>query len=246
MLLAFAGCGTQSSVGDKELNKFLTDLSQAYLSDFNGPNPEDIVKIDFAVRRLVIDSPDAFTMQGKDMVIDAEKVHAASDKYFNYPIAKDDYTNEVDFNDGKYFIRKGNENEFVFSQVDKVLGSKGDTIMVNANIYACKPGWKGNLNSDPDKWQTEDPDNIPRKSKTMRTVLIKKADGLKDLRRLAWLAWHVNNYYRINGAFPPSLETLSADVLDTIFWKRLKECMEQSIKNKVQWRAGRRPEVREE
>ncbi|MBQ4405535.1 MAG: hypothetical protein II852_00855 [Bacteroidales bacterium] len=181
MLLAFAGCGTQSSVGDKELNKFLTDLSQAYLSDFNGPNPEDIVKIDFAVRRLVIDSLDAFTMQGKDMVIDAEKVHAASDKYFNYPIAKDDYTNEVDFNDGKYFIRKGNENEFVFSQVDKVLGSKGDTIMVNANIYACKPGWKGNLNSDPDKWQTEDPDNIPRKSKTMRTVLIKKADGFRVL-----------------------------------------------------------------
>ena len=49
--------------------------------------------------------------------------------------------------------------------------------------------------------------------------LIKKADGLKDLRRLAWLAWHVNNYYRINGAFPPSLETLSADVLDTIYQK---------------------------
>ena len=34
--------------------------------------------------------------------------------------------------------------------------------------------------------------------------------------------------------------------IDDDFWKRLKECMEQSIKNKVQWRAGRRPEVREE
>ena len=78
MLLALAGCGTQSSVGDKELNKFLTDLSQAYLSDFKGPNPEDIVKIDFAVRRLVIDSPDAFTMQGKDMVIDAASKIAAT------------------------------------------------------------------------------------------------------------------------------------------------------------------------
>ncbi|MBR3713430.1 MAG: hypothetical protein IKM98_09580 [Bacteroidales bacterium] len=179
MILALAGCGNNANVSDAELNKFLTDLSQAYMSDFNGPNPEDIVKIDFAVRHLVIESPDAFTMQGKDMVIDADKVHAASDKYFNYPIAKDNFTNEIDFNDGKYFIRKGNDNEFVFSQVDQVLGSKGDTIMVNANIYACKPGWKGDINSNPESWQTVDPDNIPRKSKTMRTVLVKKADGLR-------------------------------------------------------------------
>ena len=78
MLLALVGCGSDVKVDNKEMNKFLTDLSQAYMSDFNGPNPEDIVKIDFAVRRLVIDSPDAFTMQGKDMVIDADKVHAAS------------------------------------------------------------------------------------------------------------------------------------------------------------------------
>lgn len=179
ILLALAGCGTDNNVGDKEMNKFLTDLSQAYVSDFNGPNPDDIIKIDFAVRRLVIDSPDAFTTQGKDLVIDAEKVHAMSDKYFNYPIEKDAFTNEVDYKDGKYFIRKGNEQEFVFSQVDKVLGSKGDTLMVNANIYACKPGWKGDVNSSPDKWQTADPDNIPQKSKTMRTVLIKKADGYR-------------------------------------------------------------------
>ena len=179
MLLALVGCGSDVKVDNKEMNKFLTDLSQAYMSDFKGPNPEDIVKIDFAVRRLVIDSPDAFTMQGKDMVIDAGKVHAASDKYFAYPIEKDQFTNEIDFNDGKYFIRKGNDNEFVFSQVDQVLGSKGDTIMVNANIYACKPGWKGDINSNPDDWQTVDPDNIPRKSKTMRTVLVKKADGLR-------------------------------------------------------------------
>ena len=181
MLLALAGCGSDTNVGDKELNKFLTDLSQAYLSDFNGPDPDDIVKIDFAMRRLVIDSPDAFTTQGKDLVIDAEKVHAASDKYFNYPIAKDDYTNEVDFKDGKYMIRKGNDNEFVFSQVDKVLGSKGDTIMVNANIYACKPGWKGDTNSNPESWQSVDPNNIPLKSKTMRTVLLKKSDGFRVL-----------------------------------------------------------------
>ena len=182
MLLALAGCGSNTnSVDNSEMNKFLTDLSQAYMSDFNGPNPDDIVKIDFAVRRLVIDSPDAFTMEGKDMVIDADKVHAVSDKYFDYPITKDDFTNEVDYKDGKYFIRKGNEQEFLFSQVDKVLGSKADTIMVNANIYACKPGWKGDINSAPDKWQAVDPDNIPRKSKTMRTVLVKKADGLRVL-----------------------------------------------------------------
>ncbi|MBO4771120.1 MAG: hypothetical protein J5595_01130 [Bacteroidales bacterium] len=182
MLLALAGCGSNTnSVDNSEMNKFLTDLSQAYMSDFNGPNPDDIVKIDFAVRRLVIDSPDAFTMEGKDMVIAADKVHAVSDKYFDYPITKDDFTNEVDYKDGKYFIRKGNEQEFLFSQVDKVLGSKADTIMVNANIYACKPGWKGDINSTPDKWQAVDPDNIPRKSKTMRTVLVKKADGLRVL-----------------------------------------------------------------
>jgi len=179
LLLALAGCGSETNVGDKDMNKFLSDLSQAYVSDFNGPNPDDMIKIDFAVRRLVIDSPDAFTMQGKDMVIDADKVHATSDKYFSYPIAQDAFTNEVDYKDGKYYIRKGNEQEFVFSQVDKVLGSKGDTIMVNASIYACKPGWKGDVNSNPDQWQSVDPDNIPRKSKTMRTVLVKKADGYR-------------------------------------------------------------------
>ena len=181
MLLALYGCGGDSNVGDKDMNKFLTDLSQAYMSDFNGPNPEDIVKIDFAVRHLVIESPDAFAMQGKDMVIDADKVHAASDKYFDYPISQDVFTNEVDYKDGKYYFRKGNEQEFVFSQVDKVIGSKADTIMVNASIYACKPGWKGDVNDDPSKWESADPDNIPRKGKTMRTVLVKKADGYRVL-----------------------------------------------------------------
>ena len=179
MLLALAGCGNNANVSDTDINKFLTDMSQAYMSEFKGPNPDDVVKIDFAVRRLVIDTPDAFTMEGKDMVIGADKVHAASDKYFDYPIAKDDFTSEVDYKDGKYYIRKGNEQEFIFSQVDKVLGSKADTIMLNANIYACKPGWKGDINSKPDSWQSVDPDNVPRKSKTMRTVLVKKADGLR-------------------------------------------------------------------
>ncbi len=182
VLLTLAGCGSQSGVGDKEMNKFLTDLSQAYLSEFNGPDPDDITKIDFAVKRLVIDSPDAFAMDGKFMVVDADKVHAAADKYFAYPIEKDQFTNEVDdFKDGKYYYRKGNDNEMVFSLADKVLASKGDTIMVNAQTYSCKPGWKGNIGIAPSDWESTDPDNIPKKGKNMRTVLIKKADGYRVL-----------------------------------------------------------------
>ncbi|MCR5456347.1 MAG: hypothetical protein K6F33_15315 [Bacteroidales bacterium] len=181
-LLVMAGCGSESSVGDKQMNKFLTDLSQAYLSDFNGPNPDDMIKIDFAVKRLVKDSPDAFAKDGKFLVIDAEKVHATSDKYFAYPIETDKFTNEVDdFKDGKYYYRSGDEQEFVFSIAEHILGSKGDTIMVNAQTYSCKPGWKGDFNVDPSNWESVDPDNIPKKGKNMRTVLVKKADGYRVL-----------------------------------------------------------------
>ncbi len=182
VLLTLAGCGSQSGVGDKEMNKFLTDLSQAYLSEFNGPDPDDITKIDFAVKRLVIDSPDAFATEGKFLVTDAGKVHATAEKYFAYPIGKDQFTNEVDdFKDGKYYYRKGNDNEYVFSLADKVLGSRGDTIMVNAQTYSCKPGWKGDISLAPSDWATIDPDNIPKKGKNMRTVLVRKADGYRVL-----------------------------------------------------------------
>ena len=181
VLLSLAGCGTESSVGDMEMNKFLSDLSQAYLTDFNGPNPDDITKIDFAVKRLAIDSPDAFTQDGKFLVVDADKVHAAADKYFAYPIVRDDNTSEIDFIDGKYSFRKGNDNEYVFSQVEKILGSKGDTIMVSAQTYSCKPGWKGDINASPSAWEATDPGNIPVKGKVMRTVLVKKADGYRVL-----------------------------------------------------------------
>ncbi len=179
MAFALVACGGGSNVGDKEINKFLTDLSQAYVSDFKGPNPDDMVKIDFAVRRLAIDSPDAFTMKGKDMVIDAEKVRAMAEKYFAYPITKDTYTNEVDYEGGQYAFRKGDDQEFVFSQVDQILGTRGDTVMVNANIYSCKQGWKGDINSAPDSWKSADPGNVPQKYKSMRAVLVKKADGYR-------------------------------------------------------------------
>lgn len=180
--MALAGCGSDTGLGDQQMNKFLSDLSQAYLSDFKGPNPDDMIKIDFAVKRLVIDSPDAFSTDGKYMVVDADKVHAVSDRYFAYPIEADKFTNEVDdFKDGKYYYRNGNEQEFVFSVAGKVLGSKGDTVMVNAQTYSCKPGWKGNINMEPSSWESVDPDNVPRKGKNMRTVLLKKSDGFRVL-----------------------------------------------------------------
>lgn len=180
LVLALAGCGSQN-YDVPEINKFLTDLSQVYVSDFKGPNPDDVIKIDFAVKRLCIDKPDAFAVDGRDMSVSSDIVHAKSDEYFAYPIAEDKPTSEVDIADGKYVIMKTNEQRFAFSKVSEIIASKNDTIMLNADVYDCAAGWKGDINSDPKSWETVDPNNIPLKNKKMRVVLVKKNKSYRIL-----------------------------------------------------------------
>ncbi len=178
LAIAMSGCGP-SEVDIKDANKFLTDLSQVYVGDFKGPNPDDFIKIDFAVKRLLIDSPEAFEKSGSDLAISADKVHAISDKYFDYPISSDESSNDVDYTkDGKYVIMPMQNQQYSFSKATKVA-QKGDTILYDVDVYNCMEGWKGDINADAQQWAKTDPDNVPEKYKTMRAVLVAKSDGLR-------------------------------------------------------------------
>ncbi len=180
LLLALQGCSNpEPSAAD--VDKFLTDLSQVYLGDFKGPNPGDDIKVDFAVKRLLIDEPQAFEKKGNDLVVDAAKVHAMAARYFDYPISEDQPSNEVDFTkDGKYMIMPINDIQFTFSKGQlKAKDKSGDTLLYDVDVYGCQPGWKGDITSSPDKWPAQDADNVPAQFKKMRAVLLRKDGGLR-------------------------------------------------------------------
>lgn len=180
LLLALQGCSNpEPSAAD--VDKFLTDLSQVHLCDFKGPNPDDDMKADFAVKRLLIDDPQAFEKKGNDLVVDAEKVHAMAAKYFDYPISEDQSSSDVDFTkDGKYMIMPMQDNEFSFSKSQlKAKDKSGDTLLYNVDVYSCQSGWKGDVASSPDLWPSQDAGNVPYKFKTVRAVLLRKGDGLR-------------------------------------------------------------------
>lgn len=178
LLLAMQGC-TSPEADIKEVNKFLTDLSQVYVGDFKGPNPDDFLKADFAVKRLFIDSPEVFEQSGADLSVSADKVHAMSDKYFDYPIKEDQSSNDVDYTkDGKYVIMPFGGEQYSFSKATLVK-QKGDTLLYDVDVYNCASGWAGDINASPADWAKADPDNVPEKYKTMRAVLVNKSNGLK-------------------------------------------------------------------
>lgn len=178
LALALSGCS--SSVPDNAVvDKFLTDLSQVYLGDFAGPNPDDFMKVDFAVKRLLIDNPEAFQKQGNDLVVDAAKVHEMSDKYFDYPIAEDQSSNDVDFTkDGKYLIMPIQDGELSFSKAT-LKASRNDTLLYSVDVYNCSNAFKGNIYDSPEAWNSQDPDNVPSKYKKVRAVLVNKDGGLR-------------------------------------------------------------------
>ncbi len=160
LALALSGCSSKE-VDINDVNKFLSDLSEVYVGDFAGPNPDDFIKIDFAVKRLLIESPDVFEKQGSDLAVSADKVHAMSDKYFNYPIANDESSNDVDYTkDGKYVIMPMDAGLAPFSKATKIA-QKADTILYDVDVYNRAEG------SEPEKY------------KTMRAVLLTKDDGLR-------------------------------------------------------------------
>ncbi|MCQ2253084.1 MAG: hypothetical protein MJZ61_06525 [Bacteroidales bacterium] len=178
LILALSGCGG-TAVDNSVFDRLLTDLSEVQMLDFNGPNPGDAIMIDFAVKRLVLDTPEAFQESGRNLVIDADKVHAKAQEYFDFAIDEDQNTNEVDFTkDGRYQIMKGEDPQYAFSKC-KVLKDKNDTIFLDVDIYACNRGWKGTLDTKVEDFETVDPDNIPQRFKTMRSVLVRKDGAYK-------------------------------------------------------------------
>lgn len=181
LALALAGCS--SSVPDNaEVDKFLTGLSQVHLGDFKGPNPDDLMKVDFAVKRLLIDNPEAFQKQGNDLVVDADKVHAMSDRYFDYPIVEDQSSSDVDFTkDGKYLIMPMQEQELSFSK-STLKASKGDTLLYNVDVYNCSADWNGDISASPESWGNAA--DAPSKYKTVRAVLV---NGDKGLRVISYM-----------------------------------------------------------
>lgn len=180
LLMALQACAP-ADPDVAEVNRFLTDLSQVYLCDFKGPDADDFMKVDFAVKRLLIDNPEAFQKSGNDLSVDAGKVHEMAAKYFDYPISQDQSSNDVDYTkDGKYIIMPISDSQYSFSKGQlKAKDSSGDTLLYNVDVYNCSAGWKGDINSLPEEWAAQDAGNVPKLYKKMRAVLLRKDGGLR-------------------------------------------------------------------
>lgn len=177
--IAIAVCGCGGSEADiNKVNKFLTDLSEVHFGEFAGPNPDNSLKIDFAVKRLLIDSPEAFQKDGDNLSIPAAKVHEMSDRYFNYPIDSDESSNEADFENGNYVVMPMQDQQFSFSKA-AFVSQRADTILYDVDVFNCNAGWKGSIASTPQQWAEQDPANIPEKYKTIRAVLLCKDGGFR-------------------------------------------------------------------
>ncbi|MBQ3655711.1 MAG: hypothetical protein II956_02540 [Bacteroidales bacterium] len=162
LLFAFYGCNnTENDI--KTLNVFFTDLSEVYTNEFNGPDADDVTKIDFAVKKMLNKNPEMFTPSGKRSYgIDTAKVHATVLQYFSYPVKKPQNTVDVDLtSDGKYEILKAVSNEKVFSRVEKIVAERNDTLLLDVNVYSGEEGAE------------------PALYKKMRSVVVRKDDGFR-------------------------------------------------------------------
>lgn len=139
--MAFSACGL--SVGEKEIaaaDSLLTSLAEVYTVDFDTKGPDDIIKIDYAVLHLYKVSPEKFSEGSKSSLIkiDEASVAAAAQAVFVSPIVEHQSTNEVDYADGFYEIRRPAENqEVLYSTIGDYLIS-GDTLITIAGVYSGK------------------------------------------------------------------------------------------------------------
>ena len=139
--MAFSACGL--SVGEKEIaaaDSLLTSLAEVYTVDFDTKGPDDITKIDYAVLHLYKVSPEKFTEGSKSYLIkiDEASVAAAADGVFVKPIEKYQSTNEVDYADGFYEMRRPAENEEYLYCVIGDYSISGDTLVNITGVYSGK------------------------------------------------------------------------------------------------------------
>lgn len=140
--MAFGSCGL--SVGEKEIaaaDSLLTSLAEVYTVDFDTKGPDDITKIDYAVLHLYKVCPEKFQEGRKSYLvkIDKESVAAAAQSVFVSPIKEHQSTNEVDFADGFYEIRRpADSEEFLYCKTEGEGVVSGDTLIINAGVYSGK------------------------------------------------------------------------------------------------------------
>ena len=150
--VAVSGCGL--SVGEKEIatvDSLLTSLAEVYTVDFDVAGPDDITKIDYAVLHLYKVSPEKFQEGRKDYLvkIDKDAVDAAAQAVFVTAIKEHQSTNEVDFEDGFYEMRRPSDNdEFLYCKTEGEGVVSGDTLIINAGVFSGKkdvPGTEASL-----------------------------------------------------------------------------------------------------
>lgn len=139
--IAFSGCGL--SVGEKEIaaaDSLLTSLAEVYTVDFGINGPDDITKIDYAVLHLYKVCPEKFQEGRKQYLvkIDKETVAAAAQAVFVTPIVEHQSTNEVDYADGFYEVRRPAEDEELLYCVIGDYSISGDTLINIAGVYSGK------------------------------------------------------------------------------------------------------------
>ena len=139
--MAFSACGL--SVGEKEIaaaDSLLTSLAEVYTVDFDTKGPDDITKIDYAVLHLYKVSPEKFSEGSKSYLIkiDEASVDAAARSVFVKPIAKHQSTNETDYADGFYEMRRPVENDEYLYCVIGDYSVSGDTLVNIAGVYSGK------------------------------------------------------------------------------------------------------------
>ena len=137
LLFSVYGCNdTQNDINT--LNVFFTDLSKVYTPDFDGPDADDVIKIDFAVKKMFLDSPEMFEATGKNtFAVDSAKVNETIRNYFSSPVKKPSNTVDVDFTkDGRYEIIKFTAAESVYSEVGKIAAERNDTLLLEIDVYS--------------------------------------------------------------------------------------------------------------
>ncbi len=181
-LFLLSGCkNTLEEMG--RINNFLTDLSQVYTATFDGPEADDVTKIDFSVKKLYLSNPEKFSKaeKGNFITVDAKEVDKITAQYFSSTIKEPQNTVDVDYKkkEDKYQIMPFKKNELVFSKVDEIIKEKNDTLLLKVNVYTCDKAWKGDYNSDEILWKEQDSKITPEVYKKMRVVIVRKPDGYR-------------------------------------------------------------------
>lgn len=166
-----------SKAEQNKLNAFLTNFSEVHLYEFSKDNLPDSVLIEFGVYYNYRNHFRAFKQlqDGLEASISETMVTDTAFKFFDVRIKNQQSVYGIEYKDGNYIIGNSDGEAFRFSQVKELFDAGNELLSATFEIYSCSPGFTGDINVDPETWESNPEEEEIPQSEGLMKALVRKA-----------------------------------------------------------------------